>query len=132
MGVPATPSFETIRTELAVERCRLRDAERDLEFLTAVVDRDATEAAGGSKGLGTNADERERALILARQRNEQWVELAAEVECARDRIESLQAQLDIHRDARAERRLALLERLIDLAERDGRVDMLGVLGSGVA
>lgn len=104
-----------LRLLLADARTELRAAKDDEANARAIAEQAAIDAAGGSKALGANADDRERALTIALLRDATYLRARQALRNAEDRVESLEAHLegfmDARRDEERQVRAALAEAL---------------------
>lgn len=104
-----------VRLELALARVTLRAKQDEYDLVTAHAEQRITEAAGGPKGLGANADDRARMLRVALHDDDEY----------RDALDALRiAQADVDRLA------ALVEIAIDerkAADRDSRDRLTAML-----
>ena len=90
----------SVRTELAEARIALRDAQDAYEETKAIVEQRIITSAGGAKELGSNAEERARALLLALQQDGDYIRMLAILREAQATVDRLQATLDDAIDAR--------------------------------
>jgi len=99
----------TIRQQLAEARIAVRLAQDGYDLVKAQAAQRVIDAAGGAKHMGTNAEERERALTIA---------LAADEECriAQGTVRDYQAQVD-RTQAQVDDEIDL-RRMLDRASRD--------------
>ena len=84
----------SVRTELAEARIALRDAQAAFEETKAIVEQRIIASAGGAKELGSNAEERARALLLALQQDSDYIRMLAILREAQATVDRLQATLD--------------------------------------
>ena len=99
----------TTRQQLAEARIGLRLAQDVYDLVQAQAAQRITEAAGGAKHMGTNAEDRDRALTIA---------LAADEECriAQGTVRDYQAAVD-RAQAQVEDEIDM-RRMLDRASRD--------------
>lgn len=126
--------MQQTRHRLAALRRDLRDAERDLEHARAMAEATVIERARegntlGIKALGANAEERARVMVLSLAKDEIYIAAATAESMCRDELEQCQAELDCLRDERTERRLRIMERLIDLLESERGARLIAGLGA---
>lgn len=112
---PAT--LADCRRDLAQAEADLRGEQHALAILRAQVEHAAIEAAGGTKALGSNADDRARALILALEQDAEYTDCLLDEAILTRRVLRLKAEIACHEDARRGDELAARERLISLLER---------------
>ncbi len=122
----------SLRSELADARIELRDAQDAYEDAKAQAEQRIIDGAGGAKGLGANAEDRARALTLALNADDEYLNTLSQLREAQARVDRAQALLDDAIDASsAEDRLsrdrasAAIERL---AESKGPSVPLAVAG----
>jgi hypothetical protein len=87
-----------VRLQLADARITLRAKQDEFDLITADAEQRMTDAAGGPKGLGANAEDRARVLRLALHDDEAYRE-------ALDALRAAQAEVDRHHPVFAERQL---------------------------
>jgi hypothetical protein len=113
----------TIRHQLAAARAALRTTQDDHDRIKAGTEHAVITHAGGSKQLGTNAEERERALRLALEDNPAYLGIRHTLRHWQAEVDRLQAQLDDDIDAR---------RSLDRASRDRLSTALEAVSAHVA
>lgn len=124
-----TEQLAAARNDLITARTLLRERVYLLAVQKALAETHATAEAGGPKALGSNAEERERALVIALDADEDYRRCLIRHEDAAVQVESLQAELDTLRDQRRERQLRALERLIELMESGTAGPVLAAIGA---
>lgn len=82
-----------LEREIAAVRSHFRDATRNLEVAKAKAEQRAIVAAGGIKALGSNEDERKRALVLALAEDTAYQELVERHADIQHRLERFEADL---------------------------------------
>jgi hypothetical protein len=97
------------RAQLAAARIALRAQQDHHDRITAQAEQRIIDAAGGTKGLGTNAEDRSRALVLALAEDATYTESLMWLRHAQAEVDRLQAEVDDLIDER---------RKLDRASRD--------------
>ncbi len=84
----------SLRIQLAEARSALRDAQDRYDLVKAQAEQRIIEDAGGSKALGSNEDERKRALLLALEADEAYTNAHSTLRYTQAMVDLLQAKLD--------------------------------------
>ena len=82
------------RQRLAVARIALREVQDHYELVKAQAEQRIIEAAGGTKNLGANAEDRARSLTLALANDAPYTESLMWVRHAQAEVDRLQAEVD--------------------------------------
>lgn len=109
----------SLRRGVVTRRIDLRSANDREVIARAEAEARAIEAAGGTKALGANADERERALILALAQDSVYqsvFSLARQIQADAERVE---AELEAAEDERRAGEWAIRARLADALDHRG-------------
>lgn len=128
MSAYTVDDFSAARNDLITARTLHRERVYLLAVQKALAETAAIEEAGGAKALGANAEERERALVIALDADDEYKRCLVRHEDAVVQAEGCQAALDTLRDERTERRLRLMERLCDLLESGQAGPIIAALG----
>lgn len=102
-----------VRYELAEARGYLRDAQDALKLAQAQAEQRAIDAANGPKGIGSNKEDRERALTIALGEDADYGQALSRVRLTEDRIDHLEAELREHEDQRKAAEWAIRAKLAD-------------------
>src|SRR3712207_9567693 len=89
-----------VRSKLAEARITLRRAQDEFDLITADAEQRITDAAGGPKGLGANAEDRARVLRLALHDDEAYREALDALRTAQAEVDRLAAEVEIAIDER--------------------------------
>lgn len=108
------PTLADVRSELVGARAELRCYEAALKTERARAEQRAIDPAGGVYGSLKNEAERARFLTLALAEDAQYRLAIQDEEEARHAVETLEAQIVIHEDARRARQMAQRDRELDL------------------
>jgi len=106
----------TTRQQLAEARIALRLAQDVYDLVKAQAAQRITEAAGGAKHMGTNAEERDRALTIALAADEECRIAQGTVRDYQAQVERLQARVDDEIDDRRRAERASRDRLTTTLE----------------
>jgi len=106
----------TTRQQLAEARIGLRLAQDVHDLIRAQATQRITEAAGGSKNMGINAEERDRALTIALAADEECMTAHGTVRDYQAQAERLQARVDDEIDDRRRADRASRDRLATMLE----------------
>jgi hypothetical protein len=90
----------TTRQQLAEARIALRLAQDVYDLAKAQAAQRIIDAAGGAKGLGANAEDRDRALTITLAADEECMTAEGTVRTYQAQVDRLQAQLDDEIDVR--------------------------------
>jgi hypothetical protein len=104
-----TAKKQSSRQRLAVARIALREVQDHYELIKAQAEQRIIEAAGGTKNLGANAEDRTRALTLALAQDSDHAAALTLLRQAQAEVDRLQAEVDDAIDQR---------RKLDRASRD--------------
>ena len=108
-----------VRIKLADARITLRAKQDEFDLITADAEQRITDAAGGPKGLGANAEDRARVLRLALADDEAYREALDALRDAQAEVDRLAAAVEIAIDER---------KAADRDSRDRLTTMLQQLG----
>ena len=86
--------------KLADARITLRAKQDEYDLITADAEQRITDAAGGPKGLGANAEDRARVLRLALHDDEAYREALDALRAAQAEVDRLAAEVEIAIDER--------------------------------
>lgn len=124
----------SLRARLADAEIAVREASDALGVEKARSEQRAADAAGGTKGLGANEDERKRALTLALADDRGYQEALRRLRSAEADRDRQAVQLEAARDARRAQEWAIRLRLADAIFRlpmDGEPDDTGAFDAGL-
>ncbi len=93
----------TTRRQLAHARAALRTTQDDHDRIKAVTEQAIIAQAGGSKQLGTNSDDRDRALRLALEDDPAYLGIRHTLRQWQAEVDRLQAHIDDEIDERVRR-----------------------------
>jgi len=111
-----------VRLQLAEARIRLRAKQDEYDLITADAEQRITDAAGGPKGLGANAEDRARVLRLALHDDEAYREALAALRAAQADADRLCAAVEIAIDERKAADRDSRDRLTTMLQRLGGND----------
>jgi hypothetical protein len=109
-------SEPTTRTQLAEARAALRTTQDDYDRMKALTEHAVIAAAGGSKQLGANAEDRDRALRLALEDDPAYLGIRYTLRQWQSEVDRLQALLDDEIDVRRKENRASRDRLATVLE----------------
>lgn len=93
-------NLSDLRLELAQAKADLREARDDLTVVQAAIERQVIDEAGGSRALGANERDRERALTLALNDQASYTRALAALRDRESEIERLEAEIQNAEDER--------------------------------
>lgn len=111
-----------VRLKLAEARIHLREQQDTYDLVTADGEQRMTDAAGGPKGLGANAEDRARTLRLALTDDAAYQEALDALRAAQAAVDRLSAAVEIAIDERKAADRDSRDRLTALLQRFGGAD----------